>query len=153
MKVSFKSNFSFEKLSTAKQFKKVFGDSTLALSSAIAKNSKDNILNGLKPDLEDSTLVQRQEGRSSFKGHNETETPSFNTKPLFYTGRLKDSIKGSKKGLEMFSYGIEHQNGFEGTHGDVPARPFIGDLEDNRDTHMKVQDIIVNKINKAFTTK
>ena len=151
MKVSVKSNFSFEKLSTKTQFrKKIFEDSTLAISTAIAKNSKKNILDGVKPDLKDSTLISRQEGRSSFKGHNETETPSFNLQPLFYTGRLLNSIKGNKKGLEMLSYGLEHQNGFEGTHGDVPARPFIGELEDNNDTHMKVQDIIVNKINKAI---
>ena len=138
---------SLQKLNLERKYLRIL---LLQYQLLLLKTQKKNILDGLKPDLEDSTLINRQEGLSSFKGHNETETPSFNLQPLFYTGRLLNSIKGNKKGLEMLSYGLEHQNGFEGTHGDVPARPFIGELEDNNDTHMKVQDIIVNKINKAI---
>ena len=148
MKVSFKSNFSFKKL--ADNFKAVVKDSNLDISTAIAKNTKKNIMDGLSPALEESTLIQRQEGRSTFKGHNESETSSFNTKPLFYTGRLHNSIEGSKEGLKIMDYGLEHQKGFEGTHGDVPKRPFIAELCDNEQDHRKVEEKFIDRMNKAM---
>ncbi len=148
MKVSFKSNFSFKKLST--NFKAVVKDSNLDISTAIAKNTKKNIMDGLQPELEESTLINRQEGLSSFKGHNENQKSSFNTKPLFYTGRLFNSIEGSKDGLKMFDYGLEHEKGFPGTHGDVPARPFVGKLEDDSNSHKVVQNNIIDRMNKAM---
>ena len=150
MKVSFKSNFSFKKL--ADNFKAVVKDSNLDISTAIAKNTKKNIIDGLSPALEESTLIQRQEGRSSWKkeGHNEAGTESFNTKPLWYTGRLKDSIEGSKDGLKIYDYGLEHQKGFMGSHGDVPARPFIATLEDDKAYQEKIQNNLVDRMNKAM---
>ena len=146
MKISSKSNFNFSKLSTRGQFKKIFEDSTLAISTAIAKSSQKNILNNLKPELAKSTIKNRQEGKSSFKGHNKEKNKTFETRPLLYTEKLKNSIKGNKKGLRMERYGLEHIKGF----GNVPARPFIADLEDNKESHVKVQNFIVNKINKAI---
>ena len=109
-------------------------------------------MDGLSPALEESTLIQRQEGRSSWKkeGHNEAGTESFNTKPLWYTGRLKDSIEGSKDGLKIMDYGLEHQKGFKGTHGDVPARPFIAELCDNEQDHRKVEEKFIDRMNKAM---
>ena len=148
MKVSFKSNFSFSKLS--KNLDAVIKDSNLDISTSIAKNTKKNIMGGLSPALEESTLIQRQSGRSSWKGHNEAGTESFNTKPLHYTGRLKDSIEGSKDGLKMYDYGLEHQKGFMGSHGDVPARPFIATLEDDKADQEKIQNNLVDRMNKAM---
>ena len=52
------------------------------------------------------------------------------TKPLFATGRLYRSIKGTSEGLQMIAYGLKHQKGFKNPeplkYRDVPARPFIG---------------------------
>ena len=146
--VTFKSNFSFEQLSNS--FDEVIDDSNLDISTVIAKNTKKNIMKGLKPQLKESTLINRQEGLSSFKGHNEAGTESYNTKPLFYTGRLFNSIKGSKDGLEIFDYGLEHEKGFQGTHGDVPARPFIAKLEDSPDEQRKVESDLIDRMNKAM---
>ena len=151
MKVSFKSNFSFKKL--ADNFKAVVKDSNLDISTAIAKNTKKNIMDGLSPALEESTLIQRQEGRSSWKkeGHNEAGTESFNTKPLWYTGRLKDSIEGSKDGLKIYDYGLEHNDGTqEGTHGTIPQRKFIATLEDDKADQEKIQNNLVDRMNKAM---
>ena len=146
--VKFTSNFSFQKLS--KNLNAVIKDSNLDISTSIAKNTKKNIMDGLKPDLEDSTLIQRQTGQSSFKGHNETETVSFNVKPLNYTGRLLNSIEGSKEGLKIMEYGLQHQKGFTGTHGEVPARPFIAELCDNEQDHQRVEREFVKRMEKAM---
>jgi len=148
VKVSFKSNFSFEKLKD--NFKNVVKDSNLDISTSIAKNSKKNIMSGLSPALEESTLRQRQSGQSSWKGHNETETESFNTNPLNYTGRLLNSIEGSKDGLKIYDYGLEHQKGFMGSHGDVPARPFIATLEDDKNDKQKIESNLIDRMNKAM---
>ena len=149
MKVSFKSNFSFKKLST--NFKAVVKDSNLDISTAIAKNTKKNIMDGLQPELEESTLINRQEGLSSFKGHNENEKSSFNTKPLFYTGRLFNSIEGSKDGLKIYDYGLEHNDGTqEGTHGTIPQRKFIATLEDDKNDQQKIENNLVDRMNKAM---
>ena len=149
MKVSFKSNFSFKKLSA--DFKAIVRDSNLDISTAIAKNTKKNIMKGLKPPLEESTLINRQEGLSSFKGHNEARTKSYNTKPLFYTGRLYDSIEGSKDGLKIYDYGLEHNDGTqEGTHGTIPQRKFIATLEDDKNDQQKIENNLVDRMNRAM---
>ena len=146
-KVSFKSNFSFQKLS--QNLNAVIDDSNLDISTAIAKNTKKNIMDGLSPALKESTLRQRREGRTSFSDHDVTKKPG-ETRPLLYSGRLHDSIAGTKEGLEIMDYYEEHEKGFSGTHGRVPARPFVAKLEDNKEDLAKVQTSLVNRMNKAM---
>lgn len=108
-------------------------------------------MSGLQPELEESTLINRREGISSFKGHNEAETESFHTKPLFYTGRLHDSIQGSKDGLKIYDYGLEHNDGTqEGTHGTIPQRKFIATLEDDKNDQQKIESNLADRMNKAM---
>ena len=108
-------------------------------------------MGGLSPALEESTLIQRQSGRSSWKGHNEAGTESFNTNPLNYTGRLLNSIEGSKGGLKIYDYGLEHNDGTqEGTHGTIPQRKFIATLEDDKADQEKIQNNLVDRMNKAM---
>ena len=49
------------------------------------------------------------------------------TKPLYETGSLHRSIKGTSEGIEMNHYGIHHHRGFRSKKfkARVPARPFI----------------------------
>ena len=147
-KVSFKSNFSFEKLS--QNLNAVINDSNLDISTAIAKNTKKNIMDGLSPALEESTLRQRREGKTSFSGHKVTKTPS-ETRPLLYSGRLHDSIKGTKEGLEIMDYAFEHNDGTQsGTHGTIPQRKFIATLEDDKNDQQKIENNLVDRMNKAM---
>ena len=147
-KVSFKSNFSFEKLS--QNLNAVINDSNLDISTAIAKNTKKNIMDGLSPALEESTLRQRREGKTSFPDHPVSKKPG-ETKPLFYTGRLHDSIEGSKDGLKIYDYAFKHNDGTQsGTHGTIPQRKFIAEIQDNKEDLEKVQTSLLNRINKAM---
>ena len=96
--VKFTSNFSFRKLS--QNLNAVIDDSNLSISAAIAKNTKKNILSGVAPALEESTLIQRRTGKTSWKadGHRPAETPS-ETRPLYYSQRLFKSMMELSKAL------------------------------------------------------
>ena len=106
-------------------------------------------MDGLSPALKESTLRQRREGKTSFDGHEVTKTPG-EKRPLLYSRRLYNSIKGSKEGLEIMDYYEEHEKGFSGTHGHVPARPFVAKLEDNKEDLNKVQSSIVSRIERVM---
>ena len=150
--VKFTSNFSFRKLS--QNLNAVIDDSNLSISEAIAKNTKKNILSGVAPALEESTLIQRRTGRTSKKwkagGHSPVETPS-ETRPLYYSQRLFKSIKGTKEGLEIMDYGLEHNDGTQpGTHGTIPQRKFIAKIQDNKEDLNKVENSLISRIEKAM---
>ena len=97
-----------------------------------AKGAKERIDKGLSPPLKKSTIAIR---KARGKG---------GTKPLYETGDLHRSIKGTSEGIEMNKYGIYHHKGFtpkkrpiKVVKGEsewfilnkkgikVPARPFI----------------------------
>ena len=148
--VKFTSNFSFRKLS--QNLNAVIDDSNLSISAAIAKNTKKNILSGVAPALEESTLIQRRTGKTSWKadGHRPAETPS-ETRPLYYSQRLFKSIKGTKEGLEIMDYGLEHNDGTQsGTHGTIPQRKFIAEIQDNKEDLNKVENSLISRIEKAM---
>ena len=145
--VKFTSNFSFRKLS--QNLNADIDDSNLSISEGIAKKTKKNILDGLTPALEASTLRQRREGRTSFDGHSPQKTNE--TRPLLYTKRLFNSIKGTKEGLEIMDYGLEHNDGTQpGTHGTIPQRKFIGEIQDNKEDLSKVENSLISRIEKAM---
>ena len=80
------------------------------------KGSKEAIDKGLKPPLEQCTIEHRKN-----KGQG-------GSKPLFATGNLYRSIKGTSEGLQMLAYGLKHHKGYKNpvkNWRDVPARPFI----------------------------
>jgi hypothetical protein len=80
------------------------------------KGSKEAIDKGLKPPLAQFTIEHRKN-----KGQG-------GSKPLFATGNLYRSIKGTSEGLQMLAYGLKHHEGYENpvkNWRDVPARPFI----------------------------
>ena len=146
--VKFTSNFSFRKLS--QNLNAVIDGSNLNIAEAIAKNTKKNILDGVTPALKESTLIQRRKGVSSFDGHDTTKTPS-ETRPLYYSQRLFKSIKGTKEGLEIMDYAFEHNDGTQqGTHGTIPQRKFIAEIQDNKEDLSKVENSLISRIEKAM---
>jgi hypothetical protein len=46
-------------------------------------------------------------------------------KPLFMTGKLVNSLKGTDKGIKGVNYAKEHRKGYQYERGDVPAREFV----------------------------
>ena len=46
-------------------------------------------------------------------------------KPLFMTGKLVNSLKGSPQGIKGINYAKEHREGYEYLDNDVPAREFV----------------------------
>tara|TARA_R110002110_G_scaffold36792_2_gene122339 strand:- start:673 stop:1065 length:393 start_codon:yes stop_codon:yes gene_type:complete len=128
----------------------VIEGSYLNISESIAKNTKKNILDGVSPALRPSTLRQRSEGRSSFEGHDPPKEPS-ETRPLYYSKRLFNSLKGTKEGLEIMDYAFEHNDGpQQGTHGTIPQRKFIAEIQDNEKDLDKVESALVKRMVKAM---
>ena len=80
-----------------------------------AKGAKERIDKGLSPPLRKSTIAIRK------------IRDTGGTKPLYETGSLHRSIKGTSEGIEMNHYGIHHHRGFRSKKfkARVPARPFI----------------------------
>ena len=76
-----------------------------------ATGAREAIQKGVSPKLEQSTLDRRK--RAGTGG----------SKPLFETGELFRSIKGTSEGLEMWDYGLYHHQGHKTGH--FPPRPFI----------------------------
>ena len=46
-------------------------------------------------------------------------------KPLFMTGKLVNSLKGTEQGIKGVNYAKEHREGYQYERGDVPAREFV----------------------------
>ena len=149
-KVTFKSNFSFEKLS--KNLDGILGAKNEEIIDILAQITKRNISDGKLRPLTPTTLEVRRRGLSTFSGHN--SKPTTETKPLLYTGRLLNSIKPVKEGIEMMAYGVEHNEGFTTPEGrNVPSRTFIvgsKDLKRDEKKIKKIQDDLVGKMNKAM---
>ena len=145
--VKFTSNFRFSKLKA--DFDEVIGDSNKEITDSIARNTKKNILTASTKPLSNATLEIRRRGLSTFSGHD--PSPTTETRPLLYSKRLFNSIKGTKDGLEMMDYGLVHQQGFITNEGkNVPAREFIATIGDDKGALDKVEKRIVDRMNKAM---
>jgi|14_taG_2_1085336.scaffolds.fasta_scaffold00823_15 hypothetical protein len=106
MKLKMEVNFDFGKL--ANKLPKIIDNQLDMMIISAERGSKENIDKGVTPKLKDSTIRKRK--RKNITG----------TKPLYETGELYRSIKGSKDGLEIQRGGIWHHKGIE-----RPQRPFI----------------------------
>ena len=112
----------------------------LQLSEIISQKSGINSTSiyGANSSGSKTTIDIRKKGISPKSGYIATGS----TKPLIHTGRLRDSIKPKKGGVELFRYGAYHNAGYKTTHNaftgryfketgvqianqNVPARPFI----------------------------
>ena len=155
--VKFTSNFRFSKLSS--QLDDILGSNNESIIDSLAQITKRNISDGKLRRLSQSTIEMRQLGGSTFKNHN--TSPTSETRPLLYTGRLLKSIKPVKDGIEMLEYGEFHNDGFRtpnveagfGKNKSVPPRRFIAgadDLKRDKKELEKTQDDLVKKMNKAM---
>ena len=102
MKLEMKVNFDFGKL--ADDLPKLLDNYAHRVSISSADRAKEAIDSGKFTPLADSTREIREKGQSPASGR--TATNSF--KPFVHTGRLRNSIKGTKDGIEMLEYGKHH---------------------------------------------
>ena len=109
MKLQIKTTFDFGKL--AGQMPKILEKHTQRTARSSATGAKEAIDRGVAPPLKQTTI-----DRSKRAG-------TGGSKPLFETGALHRSIKGTSEGLEMNTYGLYHHRGH--SKGHFPARPFI----------------------------
>ena len=99
MKLQVKTTFSFSKL--ASQIPKILEKHMQRTGRSSATGAREAIDKGVKPKLEDSTIeIRKKRGTGG-------------TKPLYETGALYRSIKGTSEGLEMLNYGLFHHRGYE----------------------------------------
>ena len=133
-----KISVSYNAANLASQMPKIIDKYMEGIGMSFEKGSKAKIDKGLSPALADYTLDQRR--KKGISG----------TKPLFATGKLYRSIKGTKDGLKMVDYGIDHQTGYKNpTPGwaPIPPREFIS--RDKKE-ESKSMDVFKKNIRKAF---
>lgn len=109
MKLEIRVNFDFGRL--ARELPKIIEKSSQRYARSSEKGSKENIDKGVRPKLKPATLARRK--RRGTGG----------SKPLFETGALYRSIKGTSEGLTLNKYGWYHHSG--DLKPGTPARPFI----------------------------
>ena len=136
MKLQIKTTFDFGKL--AGRIEKIIENASRGLSRAGAEGIKKSLESGNFKSLSPTTIDIRKSGDSPNSGYMATSS----TKPLIHTGKLRDSIKSNKEGVEMFKYGTYHNKGYTTVSNkftryyfkhtgknlagkNVPARPFI----------------------------
>jgi len=136
MKIKFKISYDAGEL--ASEMPKIIEKYMQRYARGAEKGSKEAIDKGLEPPLEEFTIEHRKN-----KGQG-------GSKPLFATGNLYRSIKGTSEGLEMLGYGLKHQRGYKNpvkNWRDVPARPFI---QTSRKEILTAFDKFKKEIRKAF---
>ena len=131
MKLQIKTTFDFGKL--ASQMPKILEKHTQRTARSSARGAREAIERGVSPKLKQSTLDRRK--RAGTGG----------SKPLFETGELHRSIKGTSEGLEMNTYGLYHHQGH--SKGHFPARPFI---QPSEKTILKSFDAFRKDLRKAL---
>lgn len=126
----FRRTFSFDALESA------FGDGSflskrdkLAINKRLVSSARQRMTKGtIQPPLRQSTVEIR-----NWKDNGAAGTKN----PLLNTGELYNSLTPTDRGIQMHSYGWQHQNGyyqpqnrkfmkpFNIPANDIPARPFI----------------------------
>ena len=107
MKLQISTTFSFSKL--ASKMPKIIENTTKGLSRSGAVGIKKSIESGRFKALSPTTIDIRKSGASP----NSNYLATSSTKPLIHTGRLRDSIKSNKEGVEMLKYGMYQNKGYK----------------------------------------
>tara|TARA_Y100000310_G_scaffold81194_1_gene77810 strand:+ start:140 stop:541 length:402 start_codon:yes stop_codon:yes gene_type:complete len=131
VKLQVKTTFDFGKL--ARKIPKILEKHMQRTARSSATGAKEAIDKGVSPKLEQPTLDRRK--RAGTGG----------SKPLFETGELYRSIKGTSEGLEMWDYGLFHHEGHRTGH--FPPRPFI---QPSERTILKSFDAFRKDLRKAL---
>jgi len=109
MKITVKTTFDFGKL--ASNLPKILEKQMQRTARSSATGAREAIEKGVSPPLKKSTIERRKKAGTG------------GSKPLFETGALFRSIKGTSEGLQMWNYGLFHHKGHKTGH--FPPRPFI----------------------------
>ena len=131
MKLEIKTNFSFPKLSS--KISKIIQKHTQRTARSSAEGAREMISKGVSPPLKQSTIDRRKARGTG------------GSKPLFETGSLFRSIKGTSEGLRINEYGLHHHNGHSAGH--FPPRPFI---TPSKKTVLKSEKAFKRDIDKAI---
>tara|TARA_R100000995_G_scaffold84601_1_gene63853 strand:- start:3525 stop:3950 length:426 start_codon:yes stop_codon:yes gene_type:complete len=134
MKVDISVNFDFGKLGN--EMPKIIEKYTQRYARSSEEGSKENIDRGVSPELKQQTINRRK--RKGTGGR----------KPLFETGNLYRSIKGTSEGLVMLKYGYLHHIG--DLKPGTPRRMFI---ETSKKTVKPVFDKFKQDVSKALKSK
>ena len=108
MKLKVSVNFDFGALHS--QMPEIIEKTMQRYARSAEMGSKEAIDKGVSPKLEESTIRRRK--RRGTGG----------TKPLFETGTLYRSIKGTSEGLDMIGYGYLHHIGDVGQYLNMKKR-------------------------------
>ena len=131
MKLQVRTTFSFGKL--AREMPKILEKHTQRTARSSATGAREAIDKGVSPKLKKTTLERRK--RAGTGG----------SKPLYETGALYRSIKGTSEGLQMWDYGLFHHLGHKTGH--FPPRPFI---QPSEKTILKSFDAFRKDLRKAL---
>ena len=140
MKLRIKTTFDFGKL--ASKLPKILEKHTQRTARSSATGAREAIERGVRPALDPGgeTLKRRKyKVKVATGGHSK----GGGTKPLFHTGTLFRSIKGTSEGLEMWDYGLFQHEG----RGHFPPRPFI---QPSKKAILKSFDAFRKEIRKAL---
>jgi len=120
VKLQIKTTFDFGKL--ARQMPKILEKHTQRTARSSATGAREAIERGVRPPLDpDGGTIKRR--KYKVKVATGGYSKGGGTKPLFHTGTLHRSIKGTSEGLEMWDYGLFQHEGHKTGH--YPPRPFI----------------------------
>ena len=137
MKLQIRTTFDFGKL--ARQMPKILEKHTQRTARSSATGAREAIDKGVRPPLEKPTIERRKyKVKVATGGYGQ----GGGSKPLFHTGTLYRSIKGTSEGLEMWDYGLYHHEG-----KGVPTRPFI---QPSERTILKSFDAFRKDLRKAL---
>lgn len=145
---SIKINFSFGKLQ--RNIDNILKEDLQIKASDFAKVAKDKIIKGkVKPQLEPTTRKARMQSK--------VKRAASPTTPLYHTGKLLNSIKPVKDGIELKEYGLLHNDGFDHklTGKKVPPRPFLFTHQNNLPPELKkrynnMQRRLYRRLNRAL---
>ena len=143
MKIDVKFNIDFKRLQKEFEQKKLEETLNEGVSDKFAKNSLNFIKSGkVLPKL----------SKNNPRGQN--------AKPLFDTGKLANSLKGSKQGIKGVDYAKDHlkEGGYKFKSFQVPQRKFItADLKSQKSNNNKIykefQDKFVKLLSKVLRKK
>ena len=154
-------SFDFKKL--AKSIDSIADSATNKFKGVGANSIKESLDRGMFEPLSKSTIDIRREGHSPNSGY----TATASSKQLVHTGKLRDSIKQTDKGVQMLKYGVYQNRGYttkpnkftksylkhtgrQLANKKVPARPFISNMKFSAEDSKAVLREISKRIKKAL---
>ena len=143
--ITFKSNFSFQKL--ADSLDEIIQQAKIDEGNAIAEKSIETINSGKLKALSRATINKSLAGTSDYIHRGPKPKVQPDKTPLRYTSRLINSIEVVDEGVKMYDYGEFHHYG----RGE-PKREFIAQAgaSEMKSDEQEIAKELVKKMNKAM---